>query len=107
MAMLTEEVGEVAHIIARRYGEQSEKESDRIAKIDALIIINFGGKLNPPRSYNRPFKSQSVFLIFCRPKSLLHENNQNPPLFFIFYSGDWSIVRPKNLFILKGSIYWT
>ena len=27
MAMLTEEVGEVARIIARRYGEQSEKES--------------------------------------------------------------------------------
>ena len=29
MALLTEEVGEVARIIARRYGEQSEKESDR------------------------------------------------------------------------------
>lgn len=30
MAMLTEEVGEVARIIARRYGEQSEKESDKL-----------------------------------------------------------------------------
>ena len=29
MAILTEEVGEVARIIARRYGEQSEKESDQ------------------------------------------------------------------------------
>jgi NTP pyrophosphatase (non-canonical NTP hydrolase) len=29
MAMLTEEVGEVARIIARRYGEQSEKDSDK------------------------------------------------------------------------------
>jgi NTP pyrophosphatase (non-canonical NTP hydrolase) len=29
MAMLTEEVGEVARIMGRRYGEQSEKESDR------------------------------------------------------------------------------
>ena len=29
MAQLTEEVGEVARIIARRYGEQSEKESDK------------------------------------------------------------------------------
>ncbi|MFN3272905.1 MAG: nucleotide pyrophosphohydrolase [Cloacibacterium caeni] len=29
MAMLTEEVGEVARIIARRYGEQSDKESDK------------------------------------------------------------------------------
>ena len=29
MAQLTEEVGEVARIIARRYGEQSEKELDK------------------------------------------------------------------------------
>ena len=29
MAQLTEEVGEVARIIARRYEEQSEKESDK------------------------------------------------------------------------------
>ena len=29
MAQLSEEVGEVARIIARRYGEQSEKESDK------------------------------------------------------------------------------
>jgi NTP pyrophosphatase (non-canonical NTP hydrolase) len=28
-AILTEEVGEVARIMARRYGEQSEKQSDR------------------------------------------------------------------------------
>ena len=29
MAILTEEVGELARIIARRFGEQSEKESDK------------------------------------------------------------------------------
>lgn len=29
MAMLTEEVGEVARIMARKYGEQSFKESDK------------------------------------------------------------------------------
>ena len=29
MAQLTEEVGEVARIISRRYGEQSEKEEDK------------------------------------------------------------------------------
>jgi len=29
MTILTEEVGEVARIMARRYGDQSEKESDR------------------------------------------------------------------------------
>ncbi len=44
MAMLTEEVGEVARIIARRYGEQSEKESDK-AKVlgdemaDVLFVL--------------------------------------------------------------------
>ena len=32
MAMLTEEVGEVARVIARKYGDQSFKESDK--KID-------------------------------------------------------------------------
>ena len=34
MAILTEEVGEVARIIARRYGEQSEKESDRSKSLE-------------------------------------------------------------------------
>lgn len=29
MAILTEEVGEVARVMARRYGEQSSKESDK------------------------------------------------------------------------------
>ncbi len=33
MAILTEEVGEVARIIARRYGEQSEKDSDKIKEL--------------------------------------------------------------------------
>lgn len=44
MAMLTEEVGEVARIIARRYGEQSEKESDKSKDLgeelaDVLFVI--------------------------------------------------------------------
>jgi NTP pyrophosphatase (non-canonical NTP hydrolase) len=34
LAMLTEEVGELARIIARRYGDQSEKESDKNKNID-------------------------------------------------------------------------
>lgn len=33
MAILTEEVGELARIMARRYGDQSEKESDRNANL--------------------------------------------------------------------------
>ena len=44
LAMLTEEVGEVARIIARRYGEQSEKESDRSKVLadelaDVLFVV--------------------------------------------------------------------
>lgn len=44
MAQLTEEVGEVARIIARRYGEQSEKESDKSKDLgeelaDVLFVV--------------------------------------------------------------------
>jgi NTP pyrophosphatase (non-canonical NTP hydrolase) len=42
MAQLTEEVGEVARIIARRYGEQSEKESDQAKDLgDELADVLF------------------------------------------------------------------
>jgi len=37
MALLTEEVGELARIIARKYGEQSFKESDKEKKLDEEI----------------------------------------------------------------------
>ena len=44
MAQLTEEVGEVARIIARRYGEQSEKASDKNKDLgeelaDVLFVV--------------------------------------------------------------------
>ena len=44
MAQLTEEVGEVARIIARVYGEQSEKESDRLKDLgeelaDVIFVV--------------------------------------------------------------------
>ena len=44
MAQLTEEVGEVARIIARRYGEQSEKEGDKHKDLgeelaDVLFVV--------------------------------------------------------------------
>ena len=44
MAQLTEEVGEVARIIARRYGEQSEKESDKARDLgeelaDVIFVV--------------------------------------------------------------------
>ena len=43
-AILMEEVGEVARIIARRYGEQSEKESDKSKDLgdemaDVLFVL--------------------------------------------------------------------
>lgn len=42
MAILTEEVGEVARIMARRYGEQSEKPTDKNADLaDELADILF------------------------------------------------------------------
>ena len=41
-AILMEEVGEVARIMARRYGEQSEKESDKQKKLeDELADVIF------------------------------------------------------------------
>ena len=44
MAQLTEEVGEVARIISRRYGEQSEKEADKQKDLgeelaDVLFVV--------------------------------------------------------------------
>jgi NTP pyrophosphatase (non-canonical NTP hydrolase) len=39
MAILTEEVGEVARIIARKYGEQSYKESDNKELADELADV--------------------------------------------------------------------
>jgi NTP pyrophosphatase (non-canonical NTP hydrolase) len=44
MAQLTEEVGEVARIISRRYGEQSEKDSDKNKDLgeelaDVLFVV--------------------------------------------------------------------
>jgi NTP pyrophosphatase (non-canonical NTP hydrolase) len=42
MAMLTEEVGEVARIISRRYGEQSFKDSDKEKNLaDELADVMF------------------------------------------------------------------
>ena len=44
MAMLTEEVGEVARVIARKYGDQSFKESDKEVSLanemaDVLFVL--------------------------------------------------------------------
>ena len=39
MAILTEEVGEVARIMARRFGEQSAKDSERLDLADELADV--------------------------------------------------------------------
>tara|TARA_B100000925_G_scaffold290406_1_gene275532 strand:- start:101 stop:427 length:327 start_codon:yes stop_codon:yes gene_type:complete len=44
MAILSEEVGEVARIISRKYGEQSEKKEDKLLKLseelsDVLFVV--------------------------------------------------------------------
>ena len=67
-AILAEEVGEVARIMARRYGEQSEKESDKksdlgdeLAGVLWVVIClanQTGGDLTEAFQKNRDKKSQ-------------------------------------------------
>lgn len=67
MAQLTEEVGEVARIIARRYGEQSEKESDKHKDLGeeladvvfvVLCLANQTG-VNLQQAFNRKMELKS------------------------------------------------
>jgi len=68
MAQLTEEVGEVARIISRRYGEQSEKESDKKVDLgeelsDVLFVVfciaNQTG-IDLEKSFNKKLKHKSL-----------------------------------------------
>lgn len=78
MAMLTEEVGEVARIIARRYGEQSEKESDKNKDLGeeladvlfvTLCLANQTGT-NLQEAFDRKMKVKT------RRDSERHQNNE-------------------------------
>lgn len=77
MAQLTEEVGEVARIISRRFGEQSEKDSDK--KIDlgeelsdvlfvVLCLANQTG-IDLDSSFNKKIEFKS------KRDHLRHKNN--------------------------------
>ena len=77
MAILTEEVGEVARVISRRFGEQSEKESDK--KIDlgeelsdvifvVLCLANQSG-IDLEISFNKKIELKS------KRDHLRHKNN--------------------------------
>ena len=77
MAQLTEEVGEVARIISRKYGEQSEKESDKKADLgeelsDVLFVVfclaNQTG-LDLDESFNKKLEYKS------KRDSSRHKNN--------------------------------
>ena len=67
MAQLSEEVGEVARIISRRYGEQSEKESDKIKDLGeelsdvifvAICLANQTG-INLQEAFEKKLKIKS------------------------------------------------
>ena len=68
MAQLSEEVGEVARIISRRYGEQSEKKSDKNKDLaeelsDVLFVVfclaNQTG-VDLDESYNKKLEFKSL-----------------------------------------------
>ena len=71
MAQLTEEVGEVARIISRRYGEQSEKESDKSKDMgeelaDVIFVVlclanQTGGDIQKAFDKKMQLKSQRDF----------------------------------------------
>ena len=78
MVLLTEEVGELARIVARKYGEQSFKESDKPYNLademaDVLFVLiclanQTGVDLTDALNANLEKKSNRDFL--------RHENNQ-------------------------------
>jgi len=79
MAQLTEEVGEVARIIARRYGEQSEKESDKDKDLGeeladvvfvVLCLANQTG-IDLQNAFDKKMELKSV-----RDKNRHHENEK-------------------------------
>ena len=87
MAMLTEEVGEVARIIARRYGEQSEKESDKTMDLgdemaDVLFVLiclanQTGVDLTEAFKKNLEKKTQRDKERHLKNKKLNSGNNKN------------------------------
>ena len=78
MAVLTEEVGEVARIISRRYGEQSEKESDKNKDLSdeladvlfVLICIANQTGINLEESFNKKLE------IKAKRDHNRHQNNE-------------------------------
>ena len=86
MAILTEEVGEVARIIARKYGEQSFKESDKKADLademaDVLWVLvclanQTGIDLTDAIQRNLDKKTQRDVLRHRQNEKLNHESKK-------------------------------
>lgn len=77
MAILTEEVGEVARIMSRRYGDQSFKESDKNVMLDdeiadvlwVLICIANQTGVNLTEAFEKNMKKKTA------RDALRHKNN--------------------------------
>ncbi len=71
MAILAEETGEVARIMARRYGDQSEKPTDAAADLgdelaDVLwVICALANRRGPRRGFPTQYREKDIAR--CRP----------------------------------------
>ena len=77
MAQLTEEVGEVARIISRRYGEQSEKDSDKnknlAEELSDVLFVVFCLANQTNCDLEKAFKEKLNFK--TKRDKIRHENN--------------------------------
>ena len=77
MAQLSEEVGEVARIISRRYGEQSEKDSDKnknlAEELSDVIFVVFCLANQTNCDLEKAFKEKLNFK--TKRDKIRHENN--------------------------------
>ena len=77
MAQLSEEVGEVARIIARRYGEQSEKDSDKnknlAEELSDVLFVVFCLANQTNCDLEKAFKEKLNFK--SKRDKIRHENN--------------------------------
>ena len=79
MAILAEEVGELARIVARRYGEQSEKESDKNKDLGdemadvlwVLICLANQTGVNLAEAFQRNLEKKTI-----RDKDRHHQNTK-------------------------------
>ena len=114
MALLTEEVGELARIVARQYGEQSFKDSDREKNLademaDVLFVLvclaNQTG-INLQEAFDK--KLDTGVIVRYNPGYQDHSSPTNLP-----YLADWPAYTLVDLyanfkfndqFILRGSV---